>query len=216
VVKSVDVVVVGAGPSGLRLAGHLIRSGLSVAVLEASNQVGGRLQTVYPGVDLGATWFWNNEDEVFEVIAECGLKTFPQFSLGIMMYQGPNGVAKMQGNPLDHQAQRVVDGMGALASALHALLPDETVKFLTQVTTIDFADQVKVSTNQGEWVSKFIVIALPPATAVETVEITPELPKDLLDIASRTPVWMGAVTKVVAVYEKAFWRTSKIASGINN
>lgn len=101
-VKSVDVVVVGAGPSGLRLAGHLIRSGLSVAVLEASNQVGGRLQTVYPGVDLGATWFWNNEDEVFEVIAECGLKTFPQFSLGIMMYEGPNGVAKMQGNPLDH------------------------------------------------------------------------------------------------------------------
>lgn len=106
--------------------------------------------------------------------------------------------------------------MGALASALHALLPDETVKFLTQVTTIDFADQVEVSTNQGEWVSKFIVIALPPATAVETIEITPELPKDLLDIASRTPVWMGAVTKVVAVYEKAFWRTSKIASGINN
>jgi glycine/D-amino acid oxidase-like deaminating enzyme len=41
----VDIVVVGAGVSGLAAAGHLARAGRDVLVLEASNAVGGRVRT---------------------------------------------------------------------------------------------------------------------------------------------------------------------------
>lgn len=54
-----DVVVVGAGAAGIAAARRLLRRGLSVAVLEARERVGGRAVTVpmrgHP-VDLGAHW----------------------------------------------------------------------------------------------------------------------------------------------------------------
>ncbi|MDX6327023.1 MAG: hypothetical protein QOK15_3377 [Nocardioidaceae bacterium] len=45
VTKQPDVVVVGAGLAGLRCAGELARAGRRVLVLEASDQVGGRVRT---------------------------------------------------------------------------------------------------------------------------------------------------------------------------
>ena len=38
-----------------------------------------------------------------------------------------------------------------------------------------------------------------------------ELPDEIARLAARTPVWMGAMTKVVAVYDHAFWREEGLA-----
>lgn len=54
-----DVVIVGAGSAGIGAARRLLASGLSVAVLEARNRIGGRTVTrSFKGhpVDLGAHW----------------------------------------------------------------------------------------------------------------------------------------------------------------
>jgi monoamine oxidase len=206
-----DVVIVGSGASGLRLAGILHRAGVSVVVLEASNRVGGRLLTVEPGVDLGATWFWQNEKDVLEVIAECGLVTFPQHVSGNMMYQGNGAVSQIEGNPLDQQAWRIVGGMQKLADEMEKVLPRETVKLSTKVNKIVFHDQVQISTNNDQWIAKTVVVALPPAMAIANITFNPELPNELQSIASQTPVWMGAITKVVAIYDAPFWRAKGLA-----
>ncbi|CAH0035137.1 unnamed protein product [Clonostachys rhizophaga] len=57
-----DVVVVGAGLSGLQASYHAQRAGLSVVIIEARDRVGGRVCTVPIAsnrgvVDLGAAWF---------------------------------------------------------------------------------------------------------------------------------------------------------------
>ena len=205
--RSVDVVVVGAGASGLRLAGSLIQAGISTVVLEGRDRVGGRLFSVKPGVDLGATWFWHNEHDVLEVIAECGLEVFPQYAAGNMMFQVPGNVQELDGNPLDQQAFRIVGGMASLAHGLAAKLPKGTVQLSTCVLSIDFAhEHVSVTTNSDTYRAKHVVIAVPPATALSNIVFTPDLPKELVNVAARTPVWMGAVTKVVALYESPFWR----------
>lgn len=60
-----DVIVVGAGLSGLTTAKDLIRAGRSVLVLEATNRIGGRAVTDTSfdvPIDLGAAWLHSADD----------------------------------------------------------------------------------------------------------------------------------------------------------
>ena len=55
-------------------------------------------------------------------------------------------------------------------------------------------------------------VRLEPANpAVATIEVTPVLPDAILALARVTPVWMGAMTKVVACYASPFWRDDGLA-----
>ncbi|CAJ1970088.1 unnamed protein product [Cylindrotheca closterium] len=56
---SIDVVIIGAGAAGLSAAYHLQREGVSVVVLEATNEIGGRVKkdsTWDLDLDLGGEW----------------------------------------------------------------------------------------------------------------------------------------------------------------
>lgn len=80
-----EVVVVGAGLSGLRAATRLHAAGLEVCVLEARDRVGGRTLTrVVDGVawDLGAQWVGPSQLRMLALIEELGLQTFPTFGEG--------------------------------------------------------------------------------------------------------------------------------------
>lgn len=79
------------------------------------------------------------------------------------------------------------------------------------MTELRFDDGVAVTTDRDVWQAKHVVLALPPATALANISVTPGLPVHLVSIATRTPVWMGAVTKVVAIYDSPFWRTGGLA-----
>ena len=71
-----DVVVIGAGAAGLTAANELKKAGLSVAVLEARDRVGGRLWTdVVDGamLEIGGQWVSPDQDALIETIEELGL-----------------------------------------------------------------------------------------------------------------------------------------------
>jgi monoamine oxidase len=83
---AVQVVIVGAGLSGLSAARRLAAAGVSVLVLEARDRVGGRTlsHTTAHGdrVDLGAQWLGPTQDRLAKLVAELGLHPFPQFNEG--------------------------------------------------------------------------------------------------------------------------------------
>jgi monoamine oxidase len=82
----VDVVVVGAGFAGLVAGRELKKSGLSVAVLEGRDRVGGRVKnaTTSDGtvVELGGQWIGPTQDLVIALADELGLERFPTYNTG--------------------------------------------------------------------------------------------------------------------------------------
>lgn len=91
-----DVVVVGAGAAGLTAANELKKAGLSVAVLEARDRVGGRLWTdTIDGamLEIGGQWISPDQTALIETVEALGLDTFSRYRDGDSVYVGPDGVA---------------------------------------------------------------------------------------------------------------------------
>lgn len=88
--KTVDVVVVGAGLSGLTAAYRLVQQGVSVLVLEAGDRVGGRTVNVDVGAgavtDGGGQWIGALHTRMYALIDELGLSTFQTYTEGKSIY----------------------------------------------------------------------------------------------------------------------------------
>lgn len=80
-----DVIVVGAGYSGLAAARTLTRAGVDAVVVEASARIGGRAQTERSGaapVDLGGQWIGPGQTRITAHAQELGLATYASHSTG--------------------------------------------------------------------------------------------------------------------------------------
>ena len=99
----VDVVVVGAGISGLVAARQVARSGRSVLVVEARNRVGGRvLNHRLPGgavIESGGAFVGPTQDHIVALAEELKVPTFMEYNEGKSVYNssGPLGRQEYDG-----------------------------------------------------------------------------------------------------------------------
>lgn len=96
--QNVQVVIVGAGLSGLRAAVEIHKAGLSYVVLEAMDRVGGKtlsMPTSSDGtapVDLGAAWINDtNQSEMYALAQEFGFDLIKQRAEGNDIHQDGEG-----------------------------------------------------------------------------------------------------------------------------
>ena len=103
--EDVDVVIVGAGLSGLIAARELHKKGQSVHILEARATTGGRMirQTTKTGavIDLGGQWGGATHHRFQALVDELNIKTFPSYydGKGVLLWDGKRVEADLAKEP---------------------------------------------------------------------------------------------------------------------
>jgi monoamine oxidase len=88
--READVIVVGAGLSGLVAARDVLVAGYEPLVVEADRRVGGRILTEDVGgvpLELGAQWIGDTHYRMEALAAELGVGIYPQFEEGETSYE---------------------------------------------------------------------------------------------------------------------------------
>ena len=137
-----DVLIIGAGAAGTTAANDLRKAGLSVAVLEARDRVGGRLWTdVIEGamLEIGGQWVSPDQDALKDTIAELGLETYSRYREGDSVYVGPDG-----------QVHRFTGEMFPVSEATETVIADITERLDAMVAEID-PDQPWAHPKAEEW-----------------------------------------------------------------
>lgn len=209
--------VIGAGLAGLMAARRLHEDGHAVAVLEARDRVGGRalsLPVGNGGIDLGPAWIWPAyQPTVTGLLAALGMTTLPQFEEGDFIYETAGQTQRGAFPRRYGDAARIRGGVQALADRMAANLPEDTVQFGQVVTTIDLTGSPRITTQSGAVWDADVVICAVPGPIAAGFDVSPPWPKDLKQAFTRWPTWMAAHAKVIALYDRAFWRDTGLSGG---
>jgi monoamine oxidase len=214
-----DVLIVGGGLSGLSLAAQLNAAGRDYLLVEASDRLGGRICSQKVGddsYDLGPSWIWPGQLRVADLIAALGLRVFDQHASGRLVVQETDGSVRRD---LDFATMagslRLDGGMIGLIEGLAARLPSDRIRTSHRVTHLERTPDGVRATIVGETNievdAQHVALALPPRLAASAVVFAPTLSPDQMSAMRQVPTWMAGHAKVLAVYDRPFWRDAGLS-----
>ena len=160
-----DVVVIGAGMSGLTAARTLADAGKTVLVVEARDRVGGRTlsKTLSNGVvvDMGGQWVGPTQTRVLKLASDLGLVTFKTFDKGSSLTLRDGVVTRYEGlmPKIDAEAARDIEqGMQKIAALAESIPLDApwTHPQAAELDQLTYAAWIErnLTTELGRWTFK--------------------------------------------------------------
>lgn len=216
-----EVLIIGAGLTGLLLAYKLKSSGVPVKVLEANHRIGGRILTIDSAkntpIEMGATWFGKHHQKLLQLLEELEIPIFEQFMEGIALFE-PLSTAPPQKIQLPTNQQpsyRIQHGTSTIIHQLSSFLDDTELLLNKKVTSIEYEHNTfSIRTEHNTYIANKVVSTLPPRLLVNSIKIYPPLPKELTTIASKTHTWMGESIKFGISYTNSFWKENKYSGTV--
>lgn len=172
-----QVLIVGAGISGLSAAWWLQQAGVDVAVIEARPRFGGRILTrMIDGheqgqsvaLDLGPSWFWPGQPLIAGLLEHFKIGFFEQHGRGDSLFETHGGQVHRNPPPSPMSgALRVQGGLGRLTRALADDLAPGTVRLNHRATRIAAQDEGVCIEAEGPkgaevFVANQAALAIPP------------------------------------------------------
>ncbi len=211
----IDVLIIGAGLTGLTLAYLLKKQKVSASVklIEARDRIGGRIHTSYlqgqAPQEMGATWLGKKHKALINLLEELGIEQFAQKLGTHAIYEAistsPHQLVQLP--PNDEPSYRIKGGTATLINALAQSLDSDQIILSQIVKSIELhGERLEVISDKKRFVAKKVIATLPPNLFVQSIDIRPRLPAELLQIAKSTHIWMGESIKISLSYQQAFWR----------
>jgi monoamine oxidase len=215
-----DVLIIGAGLSGLSLAYFLKEKGLNMSILESRDRSGGRILTVankHAIVEMGATWISPQHTQLLALMKELELRVFEQELGKTAIYEpistNPHQLVTL---PLNQEpSYRIKGGSSLLIKTLERHLGATETHLSCIVDSIQEGDNhLIVNTNQGIFKAKQVVSTLPPFLFQNTIQTIPPLPDKITEITNKTHTWMGESIKISLSYDQPFWKENNLSGTI--
>ncbi len=216
-----DIIIIGAGLTGLTLAYYLRNTNFRFKIIEARDSIGGRIYTKYKKeaapIELGATWFANQHTEILSLLKELNLKLFEQ-TLGETAIYEPISTSPAQVVALPKNQEpsyRLKGGTSKLTQTLASFLNTNDILLNEAVTAIKKEnDIIEVSTLLNTHKANYVISTLPPHLFENTIAVHPKLENDFSNTAQQTHTWMGESIKIGLTYEQPFWKEGNLSGTI--
>lgn len=216
-----DILIVGAGLSGLYLAWQFSRTQRDVLVLEARPRPGGRILSLDAQrghVDMGPAWVWPAfQPRLQRLLAQLAIPVFPQFITGDLLFEENTQTVRHSGPSAHNESYRIVGGSQHIVDTLIDKLPEHCLQLNTQVKAIQREPLSIQATRDGvpvEYTANTIILALPPRIAQQAIQFSPDLPADVLDGWRNIPTWMAVHCKMLFLYDAPFWREQGLSGEV--
>ncbi|WP_224484871.1 flavin monoamine oxidase family protein [Robertkochia aurantiaca] len=205
-----DVIIIGAGLSGLTLSYRLKKRGISSLLLEGRDLPGGRIRTLLsegePPVEMGATWFGEQHQHLKALIDDLNLSYFPQYMKGKAFYQSSSMVPAQAIDLPPQQSSYRISG-GSISFIDRLLKEAGPVYYNKRVDRIEVNSE-GVTSHAGEegYDAERVAVCLPPQLAVNKIQVDGVVNRELEAVMRSTHTWMQESVKVAVTFKRPFWR----------
>jgi monoamine oxidase len=219
--KNYDIIIIGAGLTGLALAYYLRNSGKRLLIIEGRDRIGGRILTLKNDgeapQEMGATWLGRQHRALISLLKELDIETFEQVLGDRAIYEpistSPPQIVQLP--PNNDPSYRIANGTMSIIEKLQSYISDDAIQLDEKVISItEVNDQLNILSDKASYTADIVISTLPPYLLSQTIEITPTLPIELMDAMQHTHTWMGESIKVSLSYSKAFWHSKKTSGTI--